>query len=63
MLHEEVELIWNELQCIIEDVQLLEDLRSSLVIGVSIVQSFKSNFQFIISKAYYHHIIPIIFFT
>ncbi|XP_043497418.1 two pore calcium channel protein 1-like isoform X1 [Polistes fuscatus] len=33
MLHEEVELRWSELQCIIEDVQLLEELRSSLVVG------------------------------
>ncbi|XP_066600553.1 two pore calcium channel protein 1-like [Prorops nasuta] len=33
MLHEEVELRWNELQCIIEDFQLLETLRSSLVVG------------------------------
>lgn len=33
MLHEEVELKWDELQCIIEDFQVLEGLRSSLVVG------------------------------
>lgn len=37
MLHEEVELKWDELQCIIEDFQLLEKLRSSLVVGGSTV--------------------------
>ncbi|KAM0727680.1 Two pore calcium channel protein 1 [Formica fusca] len=35
MLHEEVELKWNELQCIIEDFQILENLRNSLVVGGS----------------------------
>ena len=35
MLHEEVELRWDELQCIIEDFQLLEKLRPSLIVGVS----------------------------
>ncbi|KYN42644.1 Two pore calcium channel protein 1 [Trachymyrmex septentrionalis] len=35
MLHEKVELKWNELQCIIEDFQILEDLRNSLVVGGS----------------------------
>lgn len=35
MLHEEVELKWDELQCIIEDFQTLEDLRSFLVVGGS----------------------------
>ncbi|CAL1678014.1 unnamed protein product [Lasius platythorax] len=35
MLHEEVELKWNELQCIIEDFQTLENLRNSLVVGGS----------------------------
>ncbi|XP_076181278.1 two pore segment channel 1 isoform X1 [Ptiloglossa arizonensis] len=33
MLHEEVELRWDELQCIIEDFQLLEKLRPSLIVG------------------------------
>ncbi|XP_031828550.1 two pore segment channel 1 isoform X2 [Nomia melanderi] len=33
MLHEEVELRWDELQCIIEDFQILEKLRPSLVVG------------------------------
>jgi len=33
MLHEEVELKWDELQCIIEDFQTLENLRSFLVVG------------------------------
>lgn len=35
MLHEEVELKWDELQCIIEDFQTLENLRSALVVGGS----------------------------
>lgn len=35
MLHEEVELKWNELQCIIEDFQILENLRNFLVVGGS----------------------------
>ncbi|KAH0955047.1 hypothetical protein HN011_005174 [Eciton burchellii] len=35
MLHEEVELKWDELQCIIEDFQTLENLRSFLVVGGS----------------------------
>lgn len=35
MLHEEVELKWNELQCIIEDFQTLENLRNSLIVGGS----------------------------
>ncbi|XP_014475943.1 PREDICTED: two pore calcium channel protein 1-like isoform X1 [Dinoponera quadriceps] len=35
MLHEEVELKWNELQCIIEDFQTLENLRNALVVGGS----------------------------
>lgn len=35
MLHEEVELKWDELQCIIEDFQILESLRNSLVVGGS----------------------------
>lgn len=35
MLHEEVELKWEELQCIIEDFQTLENLRSALVVGGS----------------------------
>lgn len=35
MLHEEVELKWNELQCIIEDFKTLENLRNSLVVGGS----------------------------
>lgn len=35
MLHEEVELKWDELQCIIEDFQTLENLRNSLVVGGS----------------------------
>lgn len=33
MLHEEVELKWDELQYVIEDFQLLEKLRPSLVVG------------------------------
>ncbi|XP_006613308.1 two pore calcium channel protein 1-like isoform X3 [Apis dorsata] len=33
MLHEEVELKWDELQYIIEDFQLLEKLRPSLIVG------------------------------
>lgn len=37
MLHEEVEVKWDELQYIVEDFQLLEKLRSSLPAGVSIV--------------------------
>ncbi|XP_012535254.1 two pore calcium channel protein 1 isoform X1 [Monomorium pharaonis] len=35
MLHEKVELKWDELQCIIEDFQTLENLRNSLVVGGS----------------------------
>lgn len=35
MLHEEVELKWDELQYVIEDFQLLEKLRPSLIVGVS----------------------------
>lgn len=35
MLHEEVELKWDELQCIIEDFQILENLRNFLVVGGS----------------------------
>lgn len=35
MLHEEVEMKWNELQCIIEDFQTLENLRNFLVVGGS----------------------------
>lgn len=35
MLHEEVELKWDELQCMIEDFQMLENLRNSLVVGGS----------------------------
>ena len=35
MLHEEVELRWDELQSIVQDFQLLEHLRSTLVVGVS----------------------------
>lgn len=35
MLHEEVELKWDELQCIIEDFQTLENLRNALVVGGS----------------------------
>ncbi|XP_015608738.1 two pore calcium channel protein 1 isoform X2 [Cephus cinctus] len=33
MLHEEVELRWDELQSIVQDFQLLEQLRSTLVVG------------------------------
>ncbi|XP_033198710.1 two pore segment channel 1 isoform X1 [Bombus vancouverensis nearcticus] len=33
MLHEEVELKWDELQYIVEDFQLLEKLRPSLIVG------------------------------
>ncbi|KZC12738.1 PREDICTED: two pore calcium channel protein 1-like [Dufourea novaeangliae] len=33
MLHEEVELRWDDLQCIIEDFQILEKLRPSLIVG------------------------------
>ncbi|XP_043269050.1 two pore calcium channel protein 1-like isoform X2 [Venturia canescens] len=33
MLHEEVELRWDELQAIVQDFQLLEHLRSNLVVG------------------------------
>ncbi|XP_076547770.1 two pore segment channel 1 isoform X1 [Osmia lignaria lignaria] len=33
MLHEEVELKWDELQCMIEDFQILEKLRPSLIVG------------------------------
>ncbi|KAK0159692.1 hypothetical protein PV327_010782 [Microctonus hyperodae] len=36
MLHEEVELKWSELQSIIQDFQLLEQLRSTLMIGSSV---------------------------
>lgn len=36
MLHEEVELKWDELQCMIEDFQILEKLRPSLIVGVSL---------------------------
>lgn len=36
MLHEEVELKWSEVQSIIQDFQLLEQLRSTLMIGVII---------------------------
>ena len=35
MLHEEVELKWEELQSIVQDFQFLEQLRSSLINGVS----------------------------
>lgn len=35
MLHEEVELRWDELQTVVQDFQLLEQLRSTLVVGVS----------------------------
>ena len=35
MLHEKVELKWEELQSIVQDFQLLEQLRSSLMSSVS----------------------------
>lgn len=35
MLHEEVELRWDELQSVVQDFNLLEQLRSTLVVGVS----------------------------
>lgn len=44
MLHEEVDLRWDELQSIIQDFQILEQLRSTLMVGVS-----KKNF-FLINK-------------
>lgn len=36
MLHEEVDLKWEELQAWVQDFQLLEKLRSDLIIGVSV---------------------------
>lgn len=36
MLHEEVDLKWEELQTWVQDFQLLERLRSELVVGVSL---------------------------
>jgi hypothetical protein len=36
MLHEEVDLKWEELQAWVQDFQLLERLRADLVVGVSI---------------------------
>lgn len=35
MLHEKVEVKWDELQCIIDDFQTLENLRNFLVVGGS----------------------------
>jgi hypothetical protein len=35
MLHEEVDLKWEEMQTWVQDFQLLERLRSELVVGVS----------------------------
>lgn len=54
MLHEEVELRWDELQCIIEDFQLLEKLRPSLIVGVSeYKRSDGISHYFVIIQAYY----------
>lgn len=36
MLHEEVDLKWEEMQAWVQDFQLLERLRADLVVGVSI---------------------------
>jgi hypothetical protein len=38
MLHEEVDLKWEEMQAWVQDFQLLERLRADLVVGVSINQ-------------------------
>jgi hypothetical protein len=35
MLHEEVDIRWEEMQAWVQDLQLLERLRADLVIGVS----------------------------
>jgi hypothetical protein len=35
MLHEEVDLKWEEMQAWVQDFQLLERLRADLVVGVS----------------------------
>ena len=36
MLHEEVDLKWDEMEAWLQDFQLLERLRADLVVGVSI---------------------------
>ena len=41
MLHEEVDLRWEELLNWIQDFQLLERLRPSLIVGVSTVCVFQ----------------------
>jgi hypothetical protein len=38
MLHEEVDLKWDEMETWVQDLQLLERLRADLVFGVSITQ-------------------------
>jgi len=38
MLHEEVDLKWDEMEAWVQDFQLLEKLRADLVVGVSINQ-------------------------
>jgi len=38
MLHEEVDLKWDEMEALVQDFQLLERLRADLVVGVSINQ-------------------------
>lgn len=38
ILHEEVDLKWDDVQSIVKDFRLLEELRSFLVVGVSVVE-------------------------
>lgn len=58
MLHEEVELKWNELQCIIEDFKTLENLRNSLVVGgsTSFIGSRPRTREVLQRKMYTHEI-------
>lgn len=48
MLHEEVDLKWEEIQAWVFDFQLLEKLRSDLIVGVSIpsLSNFKKTTMF-----------------
>jgi hypothetical protein len=43
MLHEEVDLKWEEMQAWVQDFQLLERLRADLVVGVGTNELIKLN--------------------
>ncbi|XP_012232885.1 two pore calcium channel protein 1-like isoform X2 [Linepithema humile] len=56
MLHEEVELKWEELQCIIEDFHLLENLRSALFVeGSTLFIGSRTRTREVLQRKMYTH--------